>query len=31
VLRRGVDQPGYLDEVRAAIAHALQQAECEPA
>jgi hypothetical protein len=31
VLRRGIEQPGYLDEVRAAIEHALQQAECEPA
>jgi hypothetical protein len=31
VLRRGIEQSGCLDEVRAAINQALQQAECEPA
>ncbi|WP_262031290.1 hypothetical protein [Microvirga sp. Mcv34] len=31
VLRRGAEQPGCLDEVRAAIDQALLQAECEPA
>jgi hypothetical protein len=31
VLRQGIEQPGYLDEVRAVIEQALQQAECEPA
>jgi hypothetical protein len=31
VLRRGVEQPGCIDEVRAAINQALKQAEYEPA
>jgi hypothetical protein len=30
VLRRGIEQPGCIDEVRAAIERTLQQAECEP-
>ncbi len=28
VLRRGIEQPGCLDEVRATIEHDLKQAEC---
>jgi hypothetical protein len=31
ILRRGIEQPGCIDEVRAAIEQALQQAEREPA
>ena len=31
IVRRGIEQPACVDEVRAAIEHALQQAECEPA
>ncbi|ANY84942.1 hypothetical protein BB934_42705 (plasmid) [Microvirga ossetica] len=31
ILRRGIEQLGCVDEVRAAIEHALQQAECEAA
>lgn len=31
VLRRGIEQPECVDEVRAVIEHSLQQAECEPA
>lgn len=31
VLRRGIEQPDRVDEVRAVIEHSLQQAECEPA
>jgi len=31
VLRQGIEHPECLDEVRAAIEQALQQAECEPA
>jgi alpha-D-ribose 1-methylphosphonate 5-phosphate C-P lyase len=31
VLRQGSEQPTCVAEVRAAIEHALQQAECEPA
>lgn len=31
VLRRGIEQSGSIDEVRAVIEHALHEAECKPA